>query len=277
MKSAILTRLSLAVALTTFVSAGCATSGPTKSVDSVQLPPTSGQFDYQLGGAYPPPAGVTVLVRDSTAQPIAGIYTVCYVNGFQTQPDQTPAWTDANEDLLLHDEHGALVVDPDWPDEYVLDPTTSSKRERILSFVGTLIDRCAVDGFAAVEVDNLDTWTRFPNLIDPASSLELAAAYAERAHIAGLAIGQKNAAEAAVTAEEQAGFDFAITESCAFYDECSSYTEVYGPHVLDIEYTDALQIPFDQLCSDPDRVPMTVLRDRDLVPAGDAAYEYEHC
>jgi hypothetical protein len=82
-----------------------------------------------------------------------------------------------------------------------------------------------------------------------------------------------NLAEAAVTAKEQVGFDFAIAESGVFYDECSSYTELHGPHVLDIEYTDALRIPFNQLCSDPDRVPMTVLRDRDRVPAGDAPYE----
>ncbi|WP_414685574.1 endo alpha-1,4 polygalactosaminidase [Microbacterium sp. LMI1x-1-1.1] len=38
----------------------------------------------------------------------------------------------------------------------------------------------------------------------------------------------------------RAGFDFAVVEECAAYEECSAYTEVYGDHVLAIEYTDNL-------------------------------------
>ena len=37
------------------------------------LPPTNGQFDYQLGGAYEPAEGVVVVVRDSTAAPAFGL------------------------------------------------------------------------------------------------------------------------------------------------------------------------------------------------------------
>ncbi|WP_250983997.1 endo alpha-1,4 polygalactosaminidase [Rhizobium sp. CG4] len=40
--------------------------------------------DYQLGGSYEPPLGVTVVARDSTAMPAEGLYNICYVNGFQT-------------------------------------------------------------------------------------------------------------------------------------------------------------------------------------------------
>ncbi len=41
--------------------------------------PANVQWDYQIGGDYPPPAGVGVVVRDwfaGTPQP--GAYSVCY-------------------------------------------------------------------------------------------------------------------------------------------------------------------------------------------------------
>jgi hypothetical protein len=247
---------------------------------SVALPPTSGQFDYQLGAAYELDGGLDVVVRDATAEPAAGAYNVCYVNGFQTQPGEADLWLDGNEDLLLHDAAGELVVDPDWPDEYVLDPSTEAKRDGIVDILGQVITGCADAGFDAVEIDNLDTWTRFTDpatgLIEQDAALALAGAYIELAHGADLAIGQKNAAEATAAAREL-GFDFAVTEECAAYSECGSYTGVYGEHVLQIEYTDNLPDGFDAVCADPDRGPLTILRDRDLVGPDDAAYAYDQC
>jgi hypothetical protein len=247
---------------------------------SVTLPPTSGQFDYQLGAAYELDGGLDVVVRDATAEPAAGAYNVCYVNGFQTQPGEADLWLDGNEDLLLHDAAGELVVDPDWPDEYVLDPSTEAKRDRIVGILGQVITGCADSGFDAVEIDNLDTWTRFTDpatgLIEQDAALALAGAYIELAHGADLAIGQKNAAEA-TTAAHELGFDFAVTEECAAYTECGSYTDVYKEHVLQIEYTDNLPEGFDAVCADPDRAPLTILRDRDLVGPDDAAYAYDQC
>lgn len=248
-------------------------------VTDVTLPPVSGRFDYQLGAAYELDGGLDVVVRDATAEP-AGAYDVCYVNGFQTQPGQADLWLDGNEDLLLHDAAGELVVDPDWPDEYVLDPSTPERRDRILGILGPVLTGCADAGFDAVEIDNLDTWTRFTDpdtgLIEQADALALAGSYVDLAHEAGLAIGQKNAAEA-TTEGRGLGFDFAVTEECAAYDECGAYTGVYGEHVLQIEYTDNLPDGFDAVCADPDRAPLTVLRDRDLVGPEDAAYVYEQC
>jgi hypothetical protein len=247
---------------------------------SATLPPTSGQFDYQLGAAYELDGGLDVVVRDATAEPAPGAYNVCYVNGFQTQPGEADLWLDGNEDLLLHDAAGELVVDPDWPDEYVLDPSTEAKRAGIVDILGQVITGCADAGFDAVEIDNLDTWTRFTDpatgLIERDAALALAGAYIDLAHESGLAIGQKDAAEA-TTAARELGFDFAVTEECAAYDECGSYTGVYGEHVLQIEYTDNLSEGFDAVCADPDRAPLTILRDRDLVGPDDAAYAYEQC
>jgi hypothetical protein len=260
-------------------------SGASVEAADVTLPPVSGRFDYQLGAAYEPEGGLDVVVRDATADPSAGAYNICYVNGFQTQPGQADLWFDGNEDLLLHDVAGELVVDPDWPDEYVLDPSTDAQRDRILHLLGPVITGCADAGFDAVEIDNLDTWTRFTEpstgLIEQADALALAGAYLDVAHEAGLAVGQKNAAEA-TTAGRELGFDFAVTEECAAYAECGSYTGVYGEQVLQIEYTDNLPDGFDAVCADPDRAPLTILRDRDLVaPAdtapADTAYAYRQC
>lgn len=253
--------------------------GPAYAAD-VTLPPASGRFDYQLGAAYELDGGLDVVVRDATAEPAAGAYGVCYVNGFQTQPGQADRWLDGNEDLLLHDAAGELVVDPDWPDEYVLDPSTEAKRDRILGVLGPVVTGCAEAGFDAVEIDNLDTWTRFTDpgtgLIEQEEALALARSYVALAHESGLAIGQKNAAEA-TTAARAVGFDFAVTEECAAYDECAAYTEVYGEHVLQIEYTDNLPESFDVVCADADRAPLTILRDRGLVGPDDAAYVYDQC
>ena len=256
---------------------------------TVALPPTSGVFDYQLGGAYDEVdagddatsadlAAIDVVVRDATADPLPGAYNVCYVNGFQTQPGAAEAWLDRDE-LLLHDADGELVVDPDWPDEYVLDPSTEAQRAGILDVLGPAVAGCADAGFDAVEIDNLDTWTRFDE-IEEAGAYALARAYVDRAHDAGLAIAQKNAAEVAQVAKDELGFDFAVAEECGVWSECGAYTDVYGDHVLQVEYPGALEdegMTFDDVCALDDRAPLTILRDLDLVAAGADGYVYDVC
>lgn len=242
----------------------------------VDLPPTSGRFDYQLGGDGR--TDLDVVVRDATADPLTGAYNVCYVNGFQTQPADRATWLERRE-LLLMDAAGDPAVDRAWPDEFVLDPSSASQRDGILAVVGPVLDGCAAAGYDAVEIDNLDTSERFPD-IDPDGARALAAAYAERAHALGLAIGQKNAAELSAEAHGRLGFDFAITEECGRYDECAAFTDVYGEHVLQIEYPDSLVeagLTFEEVCASPDRAPLTILRDRDLVAADAPGYRYEAC
>lgn len=247
--------------------AGCAATPATP----VTLP-ADASVDYQLGGAYPPPAGVTVVVRDSTQQPEPGLYNICYVNGFQTQPGEV--WLDA---LVLHDDSGGRLVDPKWPDENILDISTAGKRADAALQVNRRTDACAASGFAAVEFDNLDSFSRS----EGALSLDDAAAFAgllvHHAHELGLAAGQKNTPELGERGRDGVGFDFAIAEECAQFDECAAYTDVYGDRVINIEYADALERPFAEVCADASTPAATVLRDRFLVPLGDPDYVFERC
>jgi hypothetical protein len=235
--------------------------------------PGDAVVDYQLGGAYPPPEGVTLVVRDSTAAPADGYYNVCYVNGFQTQPAERAQWLTDRADLVLFDADGSPLVDENWPDELIVDTSTDAKRDRLTGLVGAVVRRCAAAGFDAVEIDNLDSHTRSAGALTVEDNLAFAAALASIAHDKGLVIGQKNAAELGMRGRDEAGFDFAVAEECVRYTECDAYTAVYGDRVIDIEYTDNL--PAD-VC-DADRPSATVVRDRDLVPAGEPDHHYEHC
>lgn len=270
-------RTALALVPLVFALTACAQGGPDVSSDSsVVLPPTSGAFDYQLGGAYELDGGVDVVVRDAGAEPEAGAYSVCYVNGFQTQPQESAEWLAERSQLLLHDASGEPVVDADWPDEFILDPSTEAQRDGILAELAPVISGCAEAGFDAVEIDNLDTFTRFDG-IDESGALELARAFVDVAHASGLAIGQKNAAELADRGRGELGFDFAVAEECSAYGECAAYRDAYGEQVLQVEYTDNLPGGVDAVCSDPDRAPLTIVRDRDLVAADAQGYSREQC
>lgn len=243
------------------------------AADAVALPPTGAAPDYQLGGAYTVADDVGIVGRDRSTEPADGVYSICYVNGFQTQPDELGDW---DADLLLtHDEE--LVVDPDWPDEVLLDTSTAEQRERIAATIEPWIVGCADAGFDAVEFDNLDSYTRSDGALSLDDALDLAARLVGIAHGAGLAAGQKNAAEDAAVMHEQAGFDFAVAEECAAYRECPAYTEVYGEHVIDIEYVDQLPRPFADMCADRQSPASMVLRDRELLTPDDEGYVFETC
>lgn len=229
--------------------------------------------DYQLGGAYEPPAGVGVVGRDRRAGPVEGVYSICYVNGFQTQPGEIGDWP---VELLLRQD-GETVLDADWPDEALLDTSTARNREIIASVLIPWIDGCAEDGFEAVEFDNLDTHARSDGALSLDDNLALASVLADAAHAAGLAAGQKNAAEDSAALRALAGFDFALAEECAAYEECGAYTAVYGEAVVDIEYTDELPRSFAEMCADEDSPTSMVLRDRDLLAPGDDGYVFETC
>ncbi|GLU47974.1 endo alpha-1,4 polygalactosaminidase [Nocardiopsis ansamitocini] len=244
---------------------------------AVELPPAGAQFDYQLGGAYTPPEGTEIVVRDSTAQPAAGLYSVCYVNGFQTQPGDRDLWLGERADLILR-EGGQPVIDPSWPSEFILDTSTADKRERIAAIMQDSITACADKGFDAVEIDNLDTFYRFDELLTMDHNIAMSTFYADMAHSAGMAIAQKNTVELEERGRDEVGFDFAIAETCAQWNECGDYVDVYGEHVLAVEYTDAQdRVPFAQVCAASDSPESLILRDRNLVPAGRSGYHYETC
>lgn len=241
--------------------------------------PEEGGFDYQLGGAYPPPSGVDIVARDSSADPEPGLYSICYVNGFQTQPGDLDFWQEL-PDLLLRNEAGEPVADPGWPDEFLLDTSTSDRRERIAEVLTDTIDHCAETGFDAVEFDNLDSYLRSNEALNSDDNLALALDLVALVHERGMDAAQKNTVEEAERGKEEVGFDFAITESCGAWSECDGYTRVYGEeNVLDIEYPEDLEeagVSFAEVC-DSDAPTRTILRDLDLVPESESGHLLETC
>ncbi|MFC9842432.1 endo alpha-1,4 polygalactosaminidase [Streptomyces sp. NPDC060223] len=200
---------------------------------AVELPPLHAGFDYQIGGAYPPPAGVRIVSRDRSASPAPGLYNICYVNAFQVQPGEEKQWP---AELLLRDGRGRAVVDGDW-DETLLDIRTAAKRERVAARVNRWIDGCADKGFDAVEPDNYDSYTRSRNLLTAADATAFITLLSAHAHARRLAIGQKNTVELAGL-RKRAGLDFAVAEECGEYDECGVYAKAFDDRVVVIEYTD---------------------------------------
>ena len=121
-----------------------ATTAPAQG--AITLPPANAGFDYQLGGAYTPPAGVTVVSRDSEASAAKGLYNICYINAFQAQPGTDSWWKTNHPDLLLRDKKGNLVIDEVW-EELMLDFSTEAKRAALTTIVGGWMDGCATKGF----------------------------------------------------------------------------------------------------------------------------------
>lgn len=258
------------------VFAGCAAAEEKTAPDAgISLPAVDAGFDYQLGGGYQPPDGVSVVVRDRLEDPAGNGYDICYVNGFQTQPAESGDFARQHPDLVVHVD-GAPLADPGWPDEFVLDTSSDAKRAAIAEIVGPWITGCRDAGYDAVEIDNLDSYTRSAGILSEDDNLALAAEYARIAHEADLAIAQKNTADAAAVLAGL-GYDFAITESCREFDECETYTAVY-PVVLDIEYSDELgEAGFGQACRTPVPGVVMILRDHDLLVPGDDGYLYRAC
>ena len=232
-------------------------------------PPAHADFDYQIGGAYTPPAGVRVVSRDHTASPAAGLYNICYVNAFQAQRGAEDEWDD---DLLLRDAGGGIVYDTEWK-EALLDLRTADKRERVAEKIGTWIDSCGDKGFQAVEPDNYDSYTRSKKLLDAADAQAFIKLLAERAHADGLAVGQKNTVELAGNRVAN-GLDFAVAEECGEWDECGDYTAEFGDHVIVIEYTAE---GLSKACSGFADTLSIVRRDLDVSPKGSSSYVRETC
>lgn len=266
-----------ALLLAVVAGCGCGSGGddagtnPDAALSEEVLPLANGRFDYQLGGAYAPPSGVQIVSRDRTASPVIGLYNICYVNGFQIQPDEETLWLTDHPDLVLRDMGGEPVVDPDW-DEIFIDVSSPQKREAVAAIVGGWIDGCASAGYDAIEIDNLDSFSRSGGLLTEEDAVATMRLFSERAHSNSLAIAQKNSAEL-VERRAELGTDFAVAEECNRYDECDVYTGGYGQHVLVIEYR---RQDFDAGCAALPGLSI-VLRDLELVPAGTSGYVFDDC
>ncbi|MFF2847264.1 endo alpha-1,4 polygalactosaminidase [Streptomyces sp. NPDC058001] len=249
-------------------------SGSTKSGTAVRKPVPGAAFDYQLGGPYTPPDQVRAVSRDRTADPVPGLYNICYVNAFQAQPgDAVTWWQDHHPDLLLlRADDGHLVIDEDWT-EPLLDISTPARRDALMDIVGPWIDGCADAGYDAVEPDNLDSYERSDDLLDVADAVAFATLLADRAHEQGLAIAQKNTTDL-LPHRARVGFDFAVVEECARYDECGDFADAYRGRVFDIEYVKA---DFATACRTWGEDLSITLRDLDVEPAGTKGHVYRRC
>lgn len=247
-------------------------------------PPQGAPFDYQIGGDYRPGAGVRVVIRDwFSGRAARGLYSVCYVNAFQTQPDDPDAdrpdersnWP---KDLVLEE----LADDPNWEGEYLVDIGSRDKRRRAAAWLGPMLDRCAGTGFRGVEFDNLNSWTRFDRTplaskipFGRADTVAYATLITRDAHRRGLAVAQKNVPEFdRRTSRAVIGFDFAIAEQCGRYRECSRYTSLFGGRVLDVEYDDE---GFRRACASVGARISVVRRDVGVTRPGSATYRYKAC
>jgi hypothetical protein len=285
-----------AVALVALLTVGCtaqASGEPAAPApEGLRLPPTGGAFDYQLGGAYPPPPGVDIVARDRSEAPPDDAYAICYVNLFQTQPDPEGAadadlegttawWEEQHPELLLRDADGAPVMDLEW-NEALFDIRTAANREALLEIQTAWVEGCADDGFEAMEADNLDQHERSEGLQTLDDALAYMRLVIPLAHARGLAVAQKNTAELGEAGPEL-GFDFAIAEECEVYDECDSYR--YPGRVLEVEYTDTEDVTRDGVtrsafawaCERRSGDHPITLRDRDLVPRDDDGYVFDRC
>jgi hypothetical protein len=271
---------------------GGSSSGGSSGGGAITLPAAHARFDYQISEPYTPLGDVGIVDRDWSASPVAGLYNVCYVNAFQTQPDgprpdatspYTSAWWKANHDDLLLKKGGVYVTDDEWS-EIVLDVSSSDKRARVLAALAPQLDACAAKGFQGVEPDNLNSWERSQGLLSMADDIEMAKLLAGYAHQKGLAIAQKNTSEIAMeisARRAQIGFDFAIVEECQPYGDCDAFSDVYGDRWFEIEYSDFADDGGVQnlkdACQARGATVSVILRDRNVTPRGNAAYVYRVC
>ena len=250
---------------------GTATGGASGGTTGIVLPTANASFDYQIGGAYTPPSGVKIVSRDRNSAPAAGLYNICYVNGFQAQSDEESFWTSQHPTLILRDSSGNPVIDADWG-EMLLDTSTDTKRTQLAAIVGSWIAQCKTDGFNAVEIDNLDSYSRSNGLLTEANNIAFMALLSAIAHQNGLAIAQKNSSELVGSAAAM-GTDFAVVEECNRYSECDTYTAVYGNLVFIIEYrTQDFQVG----CSTYPELSI-VLRDLNVSTPSSSSYVYQGC
>ncbi len=250
----------------------------------VALPPANATFDYQIGGDYPLPDGVSVVSRDwFIGSPIADPgYSICYVNAFQTQPDEPgvkrpdeqSAWP---KSLVL----ARLGDDPNWGGEYLVDISKASKRKRAASWVEQMLEGCAEKEFDAVEFDNLDSWTRFRGTplnskvpFGKKQALDFAERITALAHERGLAVAQKNTSQITEGQARRVEFDFAVAEECARYRECDAYQDLYGDNVIVIEYR---RKDLRRACSTVGDELSVVLRDRQVRQPSSNKYVYDAC
>ncbi|MFF4800582.1 endo alpha-1,4 polygalactosaminidase [Streptomyces sp. NPDC001351] len=244
-------------------------AGSKESAATVTLPPKHVRWDYQIGGAYPLAAGARVVSRDHDSEPAPGVYNICNIDAFQAQKGEERDW---NSGLLLRDAKADIVYDKDGG-EAVLDIRTAAKRQRIAAKLNGWIDECAAKGYKAVEPDNYDVFTRFPEYLKAGEAEALMKLLSAHAHAKGLAVAQKNTAEL-LSDRASVDLDFAVAEECAEWNECGEFAEAYGDNVLVVEYTAK---GMAKACTNWGSTLSIVRRDESVVPKGASGYVHQTC
>ncbi len=235
----------------------------------VTLPPKHRAWDYQIGGAYPLPTGVQVVSRNHEDEPAPGVYNICNFNAFQVQKGAEDDWS---SDLLLRDAGGQVVYDKDWG-EAVLDIRTDAKRQRIAAKVNAWIDECAAKGYKAVEPENYDSFTRFPQYLTADQAKTLMKLLVVHAHEKGLAVAQKNTLEL-VSDRASVGLDFAVVEDCGQWNECGEFAAAFDNNVLVVEHTEK---GLSEVCAGWSDTLSIVRRDLNVVSQGESGYVRQSC
>jgi hypothetical protein len=273
-------------------------------------PLPAGGWDYQLAGRYPADDRVTIISSNAgisadpsqpalADQPVdTSRYNICYLNVFQTQPDDNQYWWDNYPQLILADASNTAIEDTRWRDEFLFDISTEEKRAMLLSVQQRWLEYCRDAGFQAVEPDNIDSYERSDGLLGLEHALAYQQQFSAAAHALGLAVAQKNvvdwvselAPDGQVLATA-AGFDFAIVEECQLTGECDALTAFYGASgVLEVEYwydepdnSSGVLVEansrehFDLACSARGSEVRIVLRNRDVRPSGSAGFVFDLC
>ena len=279
----------------------------TDVVAQIPLPTPTGEFDYQIGGRYEPAEDVSVVSRDpkiDLSQPLKirgsttprdqDLYRICYLNALQTQDDDYDWWMDNHPELILMDDDGEPVHDPDpeWAGEMLFDVSTPEKRAQLLLLQGDWITNCKRQGYRAIEPDNIDSYTRSQGRLSAADVQAYMLDFVEAAHLQNLAVAQKNAVEWIAEGRASAiGFDFAIVEECQLTRECEAPILHYGAeNVFEIEYwydeeddSSGVTIPahsrehFDEACYERGDSIRIVIRNRDARASDEYGWYRDIC
>ena len=126
-------------------------------------------------------------------------------------------------DLILRDGSGNPVIDADW-NEMLIDVSTPAKRTAVAAIVGGWIDGCAAAGFDAIEIDNLDSYSRSGGRLTEANAVATMALLRRRGARARPRDRAEELGGARRSQSRAMGTDFVVAEECNRYSECDVYT-----------------------------------------------------
>ncbi len=258
------------ISLLILLSLGCTTGGTNvnnlnninnvNNVNDVWVPPAGTTWQWQLSG-YPVDTSVDVAVydvdlfdtdeADLTTLRGAGRRIICYFSAgsFEDWRDDAGAFDAADIGQPLDG----------WEGENWLDVRSQNVR----TVLAARLDHAVTRGCDAVEPDNVDGYLNDTGFdLTEADQLAFNRWLATEAHARGLSVGLKNCPEIADLLEPD--FDWALSEECAAYEECESFTPFLTANkaVFHVEYVDAAAdgpALLAQVCADPTRAGFSTL------------------